>query len=345
MLITPTYRAKITILPVSSKNSNLFYLTGPRTFTGMPIFGGQTEGIKIIIILKSRTIKENIIKNMDLINIFFEGIQKVRTPLNAAVGILGGMVSISDNLKTGVITITVDNKNPLIARDIANQYVIELESLLKEKSFTEAKLNRIFIEEQLKNEEIKLKKYQQDMTEFQKETKMIEPTSQLKGAMEVYTNLITQKISLEVELKKAEATLSDYNPRITALKNQLDAINNQIKKIEEKTQSSVFPTLISVPEKLVEYDALLSKVKTSQAVYDTLSGMYEQARFEEIKDNLFVEVIDPAITPEGPNQPHKRRIVGIAAISSIFLSIFFVLFFDWYSKIRIEYKKKSSSNS
>ncbi len=49
--------------------------------------------------------------------------------------------------------------------------------------------------------------------------------------MDLYANLMNQRITLEVDLKRVEAALSEGNPRITALKNQLEAVNSQIKKI------------------------------------------------------------------------------------------------------------------
>jgi len=105
------------------------------------------------------------------------------------------IVTISDDKKTGVIDISIDFKDPELAKKIAEQYVKELQDILAEKSLTVSKMNRIFLEKQLEEEEKKLKKYQQEMAEFQKENKIIEPTKQLEGTMELYTNLIAQKIA------------------------------------------------------------------------------------------------------------------------------------------------------
>ena len=117
-------------------------------------------------ILKSRTIIENVTKNTNHYDILLEGKSEERDPLNYLVGKIHSMVSISNDLKTGVIIIYADSKYPEIARDIANQYVSELGSILKDKSLTVTKMNRIFIEEQLNNEEIKLKDYQKELAEF-----------------------------------------------------------------------------------------------------------------------------------------------------------------------------------
>ncbi len=150
--MAPIYRAATTILPIlseSTKFGNLMSIIYPAS---MPISAiGQTDSNKILVILKSRTIIENVAKNINHYDILLEEKPEERDPLNYLVGKIHRMVSISNDLKTGVIIIYADSKYPEIARDIANQYVSELESMLKDKSLTVTKMNRMFIEEQLRN--------------------------------------------------------------------------------------------------------------------------------------------------------------------------------------------------
>lgn len=332
--ITPIYRAATTILPISSESTKYGNLTSLFSPTIMPISGrGQTDTNKIIAILTSRTIIENVTKNINHYDILLDEKPEEMDPFNYLVGKIHSMVSISNDLKTGVIIIYADSKYPEIARDIANQYVSELESILKDKSLTVTKMNRVFIEEQLRNEEIKLKDYQKELAEFQKETKMlemVEPAEQVKSTMDLYAKLINQKITLEVELKKVEAALSEGNPRITALKNQLEAVNSQIKKIEEKTQISSLSAFEDAPDKFFDYSNLLRKIETSQTLYEILLKIYEQIKYEEIRNSLYVEVIDPAITPTGPIKPKKKKMVGVAGVSSLILGGFFILLLEWF---------------
>ncbi len=151
--MTPIYRAITTILPISSESTmfgNLISLISPASVL---ISGkGQTESNKIIAIFKSRTIIENVARKMNLSDIPLEEIPEGRDHLNVLVGKIYSMVSTSNDLKTWVIKIYVDYKDPEIARDVANRYVLELESILKKKSLTVTKMNRVFIEEQLRNE-------------------------------------------------------------------------------------------------------------------------------------------------------------------------------------------------
>ncbi|MBA7525970.1 hypothetical protein ES705_18130 [subsurface metagenome] len=340
--ITPMYRAFTTILPVSSE-SNIWSILP--TLSGPVVGGNESNYQKIIAILNSRTLMESVIRSLNLIDI-----RSLETPVNeqllsTADGIFQNKAKVSSDRKTGLIVISVEHEDRELAAKIANQYVKELELSLREKSFTALKMYRVFIEEQLKLEEDKLKKYQEEMSSFQKESKIIEPVAQLKGTMDIYSNLVSQKINLEIELKKIEAALSEDNPRIIAIQNQLEAIKYQINKIEESTQEGAFTSFINAPDQMFEYSELLRKMNTSQSIHDSLTEMYEKARFEEIKESLYVEVIDPAITPTVHFKPNKRKIVKISGSGSIIFGIFLVLFINWINKkiksLREERKSKS----
>ncbi len=332
-IMTPIYRTTSSVLPVSSKQSPLGSLAGLAAMAGVSI-GGDESSQKVMAVLNSRTIKENVIKDLNLVNKILDEIPEDRNPLLVAIEKMeDDIVSISDDKKTGVINISIDFKDPDLAKKINEQYLKELQDILAEKSLTVAKMNRIFLEKQLEEEERKLKKYQQEMAEFQKENKIIEPTKQLEGTMELYTSLIAQKIALEIQLKKLETALSPNNPKIDILRNQIKEIEEQIKRIEQKADGAL-PSISNVPEKIVKYTDLLRKLKASEAIYETLLKMYEQAKLEEAKENLYVEVIDYPVLPDKPVKPKKKLMVAVAGVSSIFLGIFLVFFLEWLENIR-----------
>ncbi len=332
-IMTPIYRTTASVLPVSSKQSPLGSLAGLAAMAGVSV-GGDESSQKVMAVLNSRTIKENVIKDLNLIPKILDELPEDRNPLLVTIEKMEKkIVSISDDKKTGVINISIDFKDPELAKRIAEQYVKELQDILAEKSLTVSKMNRIFLEKQLEEEEKKLKKYQQEMAEFQKENKIIEPTKQLEGTMELYTNLIAQKIALEVQLKKIETALSPDNPKIAILKNQIKEIEEQLRRIEQKADGAL-PSISNVPEKIVKYTDLLRKLKASEAIYETLLKMYEQAKLDEAKENLYVEVIDYPILPDKPVKPKKALMVAVAGVTSIFLGIFLAFFLEWLENIK-----------
>jgi len=335
-IMTPIYRAEATIIPISSNpTGGLSQLVNQ--LLGIPA-GGEDISSKILAVLKSRTIRDRVIEDLNLIPILVEETPEKRNPKIVANEVLEEIVTISQDRKTGTISIKVEYRDPEIAKNIAEVLIRELQKILEEKALTVAKVNRIFLEKQLLKTEKELKEALDDLANFQKKAKVIVPQEQVKGAFELYSDLLSKKIELQIELRKLESVLSTSSPRILALKDQLGAIEKQLSKFENTESLSVIPSIKAAPELIAEYTQIYVKVRSLQAKYETLLKMYEQAKLEEQKENIYVEVIDPPYVSDIPVKPKKKLIVAVAGVSGLFLGIFLALFVEWLSEMRKRYK-------
>ena len=108
------------------------------------IGGVQTPADKIMVLLKSRTITESVIKKFNLLKVLNE---KTWDPekgtwknpdkpplLEDAVRTLSQNITKFNKSKEGAITIDVEWKDPQLAAEIANYYVFALTDFLKDKS-------------------------------------------------------------------------------------------------------------------------------------------------------------------------------------------------------------------
>jgi len=331
-IMTPIYRSESSLMPITS-SSTFDRLAGLASIAGVSV-GGDNESAKVIAVLNSRTIKERVIKEMDLIPVLIKEPPENRNPLNIAVAIMGNIISVSENKKTGVLNLYVEHKDPMLAQKIGESYIKNLQQIMNEKALTLAKVNRLFLEKQLKDEEKKLKRLREELAQFQKKNKIIEPSRQLTDIMNLYANLIARKMELTVKLRSMETALSPNNPQIKMIQEQLSAVSKQIKSIEEKTNIGALPSLSQAPEKLLKYADIIQHIKVSESIYETLMRMYEQAKLEESKNNIYVEVIDPPSLPDKPIKPKKKLMVAVAGISSLFLGIFLAFFLEWLENIK-----------
>ncbi len=109
----------------------------------------------------------------------------------------------------------------------------------------------------------------------------------------------------------------------------------ELARIENSAEGfSAVPGLENAPEKMAGYTEVLLKVKSLQAKYETLRKLYEQARLEEQREFIYVEIIDPPSEPDVPVKPKRALIVAVAGLSSLMLGIFLALFADWLSAVR-----------
>ncbi len=338
-ILKPVYRSEASLLPVAS-----------RPTTGLSELAGQFLGIqlskegpsaKILALLKSRTLRERVVDRLDLVNILVKDPPPDRDVRAVAVEILKEMISVTEDRKTGVIKLSVEHEDPALARRIGEALIEELKKALREKALTVARANRVFLEAQLRETEEELKKELRELARFQRREKILVPEEQIKGTLELYAELLSKKVALQIELRKLEGVLSPDSSRINYLRRQIEAIDNQLARIENSAEGfSAVPGLENAPEKMAGYTEVLLKVRSLQAKYETLRKLYEQARLEEQREFIYVEIIDPPSEPDVPVKPKRALIVAVAGLSSLMLGVFLALFTDWLSTVRERRREK-----
>ena len=338
-ILKPVYRSEASLLPVAS-----------RPTTGLSELAGQFLGIqlskegpsaKILALLKSRTLRERVVDRLELVNILVKDPPPERDARTVAVEILREMISVTEDRKTGVIKLSVEHEDPALARRIGEALIEELKKALREKALTVARANRVFLEAQLRETEEELKKELRELARFQRREKILVPEEQIKGTLELYAELLSKKVALQIELRKLEGVLSPDSSRINYLRRQIEAIDNQLARIENSAEGfSAVPGLENAPEKMAGYTEVLLKVRSLQAKYETLRKLYEQARLEEQREFIYVEIIDPPSEPDVPVKPKRALIVAVAGLSSLMLGVFLALFTDWLSTVRERRREK-----
>lgn len=140
------YMSETMIITSGSESGGLGAALSSLPFAGGLGGGGtQTPMDKIMVILKSRTIAEEVIKKFDLMKIFndkawdqIKGAWKSseQPPLmeDAVKQLNSGIANFIKGKEGATITVRVEWKDPQLAADIANYYVYALTDFLKDKS-------------------------------------------------------------------------------------------------------------------------------------------------------------------------------------------------------------------
>ncbi len=140
------YKSETMFISAGSEAGGLASALSALPFAGALGVGAgiQSPADKLVIILKSRTISEDIIHKFDLMKVFYDKqwdsekgawINPDKHPyLEDAVKYLTNSVANFNKSKEGAITISVEWKDPKLAAEIANYYVYALTEFLKDKS-------------------------------------------------------------------------------------------------------------------------------------------------------------------------------------------------------------------
>jgi len=345
------YTATSTLLPISNSSSSLAaQYAGLASMAGisLPVTTSSNPTVKIEAILKSRDFAERLITQENLTARLVEHPEKIKggTSLGAAVDSFRKEVfSVSTDAKTSLITVSAKTKDPALSAEIANKAVVLLQADLQERVLSASGKNIAMLEQQVTEQELKVRELQGKMLAYQKKNKLVSPQVQSQGGLELYQSLIQQKIGLEVEISRLGSALSADNPKLVAVQTQLNAVKKQIADLE-KTGGGVGPSLDETPAAMVEYGNISSELQLATQVYGQLLTSLESQRLQAQTDQVFVDVIDPAVAPERKSEPARATICVIGTLAGFLVAMLVVFAVDAIRKLGTdpEVRAKFASN-
>ncbi len=350
LLMTPIYRAKTTLMPLESSGSQVS--AAMRNLGSLPFVGGLVPRIggasadKLVAVLESRTVAEDVIRTLNLIKVLFEEDRDEPPTIQDAVRSLTEATKITDD-KKGLISVSVEYRDPGIAADIANQHTIALQRFLNENALSGEKRNRIFIENQLKKAKEELREAEEAMKRFQTSKKIIAMDVQTEAAIKALADLRAQITAREVQLGVIKQFSTPSNPDVLRIKDELRELKKQMAMLETKDgnpMADAIPALSEAPTIGLEYVRLKRKVLTQEKVFELMTQQYEIAKIDEAKEDVTFQVIDRAIPPEKRVKPKRKLNVMLAGIVSLFAGVFLVFFLEYLGNLK-ETENKSGKES
>jgi len=340
-IMTPIYRATTTLMPVESSGSQVS--AALRNLTSLPFVGGVVPAVggasadKLVAVLESRTVAEDVIRALDLMEVLFEEEEDEPPTLQDAVRLLSeGMTEVADDRK-GLISVSVEHKDPQLAADIANQYTVALQKFLKDNALSMAKRNRIFIEDQLAKVKEELRAAEEAMKGFQTNKKIVAMDAQTEAAIKALAELKAQVTAKEVELGVIKQYATPSNPDVLRLKDELRELKKQLSLMESRgtnPETNALPSLSEAPTLGLEYVRLKRTALTQEKVYELMTQQYEMAKIDEAKEDITFQIIDPAIPPEKRVKPKRKLNVMLAGVVSLFVGIFLVFFLEYLANLK-----------
>lgn len=330
LVMTPIYRAETRLVPPQTTGTtavNLFsQLDLPNVARG--IFDVKTPSDLIVGITKSRTVLDNIIDRFNLMA-YYEAEYRA-----SARERLSGATDADVDSKTGLITIAVQDKDPALAAEMANALVEELQRTIRGLAITQAALQRLFLENQLKDVRLALAKSEEELKEYQARSGLLNVDAQTEALMDSIADLRALVAAKEVELQAAKTFATGRNPEVQRLQAELKGLRGELQKLEAKagqagqSDSAIVP-FRELPEAGMEYLRKLRDFKFNETLYEMLLKQYEAARLAEAQEAMVVQVVDPAVPPELKYKPKRKLMVAIAGVLGLFLSIFLAFFLEF----------------
>jgi uncharacterized protein involved in exopolysaccharide biosynthesis len=294
------------------------------------LLGGKTSGELYIDLLQSGSVRGGIIDRLHLQQVYHTRHTK------DTIKKLAARTKITENKKSGVITIVTSDTDRQRARDLANGYVEELNKLMARVSTSSAHREREFIEQRLVSVGKDLNDAEEQLSQFSSSTSTIDIKEQTRATVDAGAKLQAELIVAQSGLESLRQIYGDENVRVRSTRERIGVLQRELDKMggsafdpgETQAQSSgdLYPPLRRLPELGVRYANLYRHVRVQEAVFDLLSAEYETARIQEAKDIGTVSVVDFAGWPEQKSFPIRRYFMlggtfGALLIASLLLLI------------------------
>lgn len=327
-LLPSRYEAKTELMPPDSSSSamgTLAALTGGTGASGgmlgsaADLLGVHTSGALFISILSSHTVEDRLIDRFDLRRVYW-----VKT-YTAAREELEARSVISEEKKSGVLTLVIRDHDPQRAAAMAQAYVEELNRMLVDLNTSAAHRERIFLEERLRVVKQELDRAAKDFSEFSSQNAAIDIKEQGRAMVAAAATLQGQVIALQSELRGLEQIYTPNNVRVRAVRARLSELEQQLQKlggsasapaIDPANGEPAYPSLRQLPVLGLTYADLYRRLTINESVYEVLTKEYELARVEEAKEIPSVKVIDPGLAPEKRSGPPRLSITLGGALLS-----------------------------
>jgi capsule polysaccharide export protein KpsE/RkpR len=359
-LIPKRYKSTASIMPPDQPNSNALMLAALASHAGSlgslgtlagGLLGGHSSTALFIDLLRSSTVSGHLIDRFDLQHVY-----RKRYRIDTAKH-LARCTKITDDKKSGVITIEVEDESPVRARDLAQGYLDELNKLVTATNDSAAHQERVFIEQRLHAVQADLESAQLDLSAFSSKSGTIDLGDQTRAMVEGGAQVQAELLIQQSDLESLRQMYGDDNVRVREAEARIAALESGLEKMTGSGASAeaggsndaanaaggdeLYPPLRQLPRLAVPYADLYRRVKAEEAAFELLTQQYELARIEEARDVPAVSIIDAPGVPEKKSFPPRMLLTALLTFLSVVSAAALILFRDRWSRLESHDPRKA----
>lgn len=305
------------------------------------LLGMKSTGALFIGVLRSQTSQDRLVQQFDLRKVYGK-----RLVMDARLK-LDENTSISEDRKSGIITVSVTDHNPQRAAAIAGAYVDQLNGLVSELSTSSAHRERVFLEERLKVAKRDLDDASNQLAEFSSKNATLDIQQEGKAMLDAAGTIAGEMIAAQSQLEGLRQIYTDNNSRVRALNARVGELRKQLEQLggtqtkdtqdaKPATSQSAdprapkagdlpYPTIRNLPLLGVKYVDYYRRAKIQETVFELLTQQYELAKVQEAKETPSVKILDPATVPEQKSFPPRLLLIFIGTLLAVAMSVVWVV--------------------
>ncbi len=303
------------------------------------IGGSSSDAQSALIILRSRTLNEEIIRNFKLLQYFKIAESDTLKAMDIALEKLKAKIlKVMLNEENGLIQLSVSTKDKILSKKIADFYLNRLDEYNRTLKFTRGKRNRQFLQSRVISVRKDIDSLATALRDFQKKNKAIDMTSQRDAIVSLYSDAVSQKMIVDLELEMAKQNFESTSPVVKDLAYKAKIVAGRVKELE-KSSGQIKPSYIldidNIPDMSLQYSQLMINLEIQKKVFEYIYPQFEAAKIDELRDMPSIEVIDYPQLAGLRSKPRRARICIFATLIAFIFSLILA-----YIKDKIDQNKE-----
>ena len=358
------YKSSTSIMPPDQQGSSALLLAALASrasglgalgsLTG-GLLGGHTSTALFIELLHSGSVSDHLIDRFDLQHVYHK-----RYRIDTAKH-LAHCTKITEEKKSGVITIEVEDTDRVRARDLTQGYLDELNNLVQRTNTSAAHRQRIFIEQRLHKVQADLEKAQLDFSEFSSKKGTVDIKEQTRAMVDAGARVQAELLLEQSGLESLRQVYGDGNVRIHETEARIASLKADLAKMtgssaplapeepssagndpaDDGKKDALYPPLRQLPRLAVPYADLYRQVRIQETLYELLTQQFEMARIEEAKDVPSVSIIDAPGIAEKKSFPPRLLVSMLLTFISFVCASTLILVREYWSTIAADDPRKT----
>ncbi|MCX7876650.1 MAG: Wzz/FepE/Etk N-terminal domain-containing protein [Melioribacteraceae bacterium] len=239
----------------------------------------------------------------------------------------------------GNLTITVFDKDPKKAADIANYLVEKLNEINTKLTVTNAKANREFVEKRYLQNLEDIKNLETKMKSFQEKYGLVAVPEQLEATVKSMSNIYAELYRKEVEFNVMKQTYGADHPLVNTSKIEMNELKKKIDQLNSGKDESQKDVKLLIPFKQApalgnEYLSIYRNLEIQYKILEFIQPLYEQAKVEEARNTPSVLVLDYAGPAERKSKPKISLYILIGFAISLTLGFVIISILETFSRLK-----------
>jgi uncharacterized protein involved in exopolysaccharide biosynthesis len=315
------------------------------------LLGAHSSGDLFVELLYSGTVSGHLIDRFNLQHAY-----RKRYRIDAAKH-LAHLTKITEDKKSGVISITVEDTSRVRARDLAQGYLDELNKLVTQTNTSAAHRERVFIEQRLHAVQQNLEQAELEMSQFSSRNSAIDIKEQTRAMVDAGARVQAELLVAQSSLQSLRQIYGDGNVRVRESEARIASLRQDLAKMTGSSaplapeptdggdasgddSGQLYPPLRQLPRLAVPFTDLYRRVRVQETVYELLTQQYEMARLEEARDVPAVSVIDPPGIAERKSFPPRLLLSLLFTFLAFVAASALILVRERWSAIRPDDARK-----